>query len=162
MVEIPPFHEYFPHEKQMSLKQRSYYQFLEKEIAKRNYLDVQGQISYLFIYVYKIMGKRQSIGYANVYNELMEIAEAYHHEKNFFKLCKLWAADCLLANNEYRLYLEQTEPETPVGREKFLSNVRLNIQTMCELPINVVDLFKMASGQVSKPTKSIWGYSGIC
>ncbi|GEM_PF-1925626 len=157
MVNIPPFHEYFPDEEQMTPEQRRFYRFLETEISKRHYLDVQGQISYLFVYVYKILAKLQSIGYVNVYNELMDIAEAYHNEKAFFKLCKFWAADCLLANNDYNHYLEQTEPETPVGREKLISNIRLNIQIMIGIPVNGVDLFKMVSGRVTKPTKKYLG-----
>lgn len=157
ILEVPKFHEYFSDEGKMSLEQREFFQFLEKEIIKQNYIDVQGQISYLFVYVYKILSKRRNTGYTNIYDELMSIAEAYYREEQFFKLCKFWAADCLLANNEYGLYLEQTEPETPVGREKFVSNLRLNIQMICGLPINGVDLFKMASGKVSKPTKKYLG-----
>ena len=155
--EIPKFHEYFPSEEKMSLEQRGFYSFLEKEFAKQNYFDVQGQISYLFVYVYKILGRRRQIGYQDVYNELMDIAEAYHHEKNFFKLCKFWASDCLLANGEYDLFLEQTEPDIPIGREKLVSNLRLNIQKMCGLKANGIDLFKMVSGNVSKPTKKYLG-----
>lgn len=157
MVKIPPFHEYFPHEEQMSPEQRRFYRFLEAEIRKGQHFDVQGQISYLIVYVYKILAQRQSSGYVNIYNELMDIAEAYHNEKAFFKLCKFWAADCLLANNDYNLYLEQTEPETPVGREKLISNIRLNIQIMIGIPVNGVDLFKMVSGRVTKPTKKYLG-----
>jgi hypothetical protein len=155
--EIPKYHDYFPSEEKMSLEQRGFYSFLEKEIAKQNYFDVHGQVSYLFVYVYKILGSRRRIGYQDVYNELMDIAEAYHHEKNFFKLCKFWAADCLLANDEFESFLEQTEPDTPVGREKFISNLRLNIQMICGLPANGIDLFKMASGSVSKPTRKYLG-----
>lgn len=157
MINIPPFHEYFPDEEQMSPEQRRFYRFLETEIRKEQYLDVQGQVSYLFVYVYKILAQRQAIGYMNVYNALMDIAEAYHHEKTFFKLCKFWATDCLLANNDYNLYLEQTEPETPVGREKLISNVRINVQMMIGIPVNGVDLFKMVSGRVTKPTKKYLG-----
>jgi hypothetical protein len=157
MIEIPPFQEYFPQEEKMSPEQRSFYLYLEKEIARKNYVKIQGQISYLFVYSYKILEKRQSVSYINIYDELMHIAEAYHYEKNFSKICKFWAADCLLADNKYELYIEQTEPETPVGREKLISNIRLNIQMMYGLPINGVDLFKMVSGQVSKPTKKHLG-----
>lgn len=155
--EIPKFQEYFSSEEKMSFEQKEFYNYLEKELLRKNYIDVQGQISYLFTFVYKILARKKEIGYDGVYDELMNIAEAYHHETSFFKLCKFWAADCLLANNEFEFFLEQTEPDTPLGREKFASNLRLNIQVICGLPANGIDLFKMASGNVSKPTRKYLG-----
>ncbi len=155
--EIPKFHEYFASEEKMSLEQREFYKHLEKEISKQNYISVQGQISYLFTYAYKILGKRRAIGHKGVYDELMNIAEAYYYEKKFFKLCKLWAANCLLATDEYEAFLEQTEPDTPIGREKHVSNLRLNVQMICGMPANGIDLFKMATGSVSKPVRKYLG-----
>ncbi len=141
----------------MSREQNEFYKYLEKELFRQNYIDVQGQISYLFVFVYKILAKKGEVGYEGVYDELMNIAEAYHHETIFFRLCKIWAADCLLANNEFEAFLEQTEPDTPIGREKLICNLRLNIQMICGLPANGIDLFKMVSGNVSKPTKKYLG-----
>lgn len=155
--DIPKFQEYFSSEEKMSREQHKFYKYLEKELLRQNYIDVQGQISYLFTFVYKILAKRREVGYEGVYDELMNIAEAYHHETKFFKLCKFWATDCLLANNEFEAFLEQTEPDSPIGREKLLSTVRLNVQMICGLPANGIDLFKMVSGNVSKPTKKYLG-----
>jgi hypothetical protein len=146
----PPFNAYYPSESDMDAGQLSLYKSLEQSLQKGEFVDVQGNISYVFVFLYKVIAHWNRRGFETIYEYLIYVSEMYAAEKKLSDYCKLWAYDCLLGLQKYELYLEKTEPKNPFGTLTHQSNLRLNIQKHLGLDANPVDIILMAGGRNSK------------
>ncbi|MGB6229119.1 MAG: hypothetical protein WBF53_03205 [Litorimonas sp.] len=148
--EVPPFETYYPSEDMMDRKQRAFYKKLESALRRGDYLDVKGNISYLFVFAYKILSKWKSDGLHQTSDFLINLSEQYSHEKKFSGYCLHWAYDCLLGTGDYENYLEKTEPKQVFGTSTHFSNLRLNIQSHLEYEANPIDVLLMMGGRRTK------------
>ncbi len=124
----------------MNKAQRAFYKSLVESLNQGDYLDVEGNFSYVFLYLYKILSNMNKIGYENLYEFLMHISEIYSHETYLSNYCISWAYDCLLGMNKFDIYLEKTEPKSPF-EIVHNSDLRLNLQSHIGLepyPIDIV------------------------
>lgn len=149
-MNIPPFNDYFPSETNMDEDQLSFYKSLEQSLQKGEFVDVQGNISYVFVFLYKVIAHWNKRGFETIYEYLIYVSEMYAAEKKLSDYCNLWAYDCLLGLQKYELYLEKTEPKNPFGTLTHQSNLRLNIQKNLGLDANPIDIILMAGGRNSK------------
>lgn len=154
---IPSFKTYYPSVKYMSEEQKLFYHQLATSIENREYLNVDGNISYLFTYVYSILDKWNQTGYEWIYESLLNLAEAYYKEDKFSSYCRFWAYDCLLGLEKYEDFLFLTEPKDTFKVETHFSNTRCNVLYHIGRNANVIDLVKMYG---SKTTKFIESYEG--
>ncbi|MFA6218144.1 MAG: hypothetical protein WDL87_10895 [Candidatus Omnitrophota bacterium] len=154
---VPEFGGYFPSENNMDREQLSFYKTVEESLQKGQFIDVQGNIGYVFVYLYKLLGDWNEKGFESLYEYLLYISELYVAEKKLSDYCKFWAYDCLLGLEKYELYLDKTEPENPFGTITHQSNIRLNIQKHVGLEANPIDILLMAGGRKSKITSSNQG-----
>jgi hypothetical protein len=149
-MDIPAFAEYYPDESMMDAQQRHFYRWLEAQLKRGNCPDIAGNISYVFVFVYKLIASVKGRGFESLHEYLIHLAEGYAHEPKLATACRYWAYDCLLGQKRYELYLEKTEPPTPLGIATHPSNLRLNIQEHCGLKANPIDILRLFGGRKSK------------
>lgn len=147
---VPEFNTYYPSKDVMNKTQLSFYRNVESKLNNGLYIDVEGNISYIFVYLYKLLSKWNENGYENLTQFLIYISELYKHEKKLSDYCLFWAYDCLLGLKQYELYLEKTEPKSPFGFSTNSSNLRLNIQRKIGIEPDPMDILLMAGGRKTK------------
>lgn len=147
---VPPFNQFFPSEDNLDSKQIVFFHHLEKKLKKGEFVDVRGQISYIFIYLYKLLDSWNQKGFERLHEHLIYISEIYVHEKKLSDYCRYWAYDCLLGLKKYEIFLEKTEAVELFVTKTHFSNLRLNIQSFLGLKANPIDILLMVGGRKSK------------
>ena len=138
---------YYPSQDDMDQHQLSFYKVVESNLNKGNYIDVDGNISYIFVFVYELLSRWDEDGFEHLSEFLIYLSEIYKHEEKLSDYCLYWAYDCLLGLEKYEEYLDKTEPKAVVGTNTHGSNLRLNIQKKLGLPANPIDLLLMFGGR---------------
>lgn len=109
-IRVPPFEQYFPSEENMEPEQRRFYDRWIQHWRKGRVLDVQGNISYLFCYVYEVL----ALPPEKTVEHLLRLIEAYPTEERFLKYCKRWLSDCFVLLGDYRKALD-VYPPVPIS-----------------------------------------------
>ena len=147
-MQVPKFNPgYFPSQADMNRHQLSFYKKMESSLDKGNYIDVDGNIGYVFVFLYKLLERWNEDGFDYLYEYLIYLSEIYKHEKKISYYCLHWASDCLLGLEKYEEYLDKTEPKEIMVTRTHDSNLRLNIQKRFGLPANPIDLLLMVGGR---------------
>jgi hypothetical protein len=147
---IPEFNGYFPSEAGMNNEQQAFYQRVQRSLKKGDFIDVKGNIGYVFVYLYKILNQHKTRGFNNLFEFFIYISEIYLYEKKLSDYCKCWAYDCLIGLNKYDEYLEKTEPKEITGTNTHGSSLRLNIQYKLGMKANPIDILLMCGGRKTK------------
>lgn len=147
---VPKLEEYYPSEEGMDARQLAFYKELETNLNKGEYLDIEGNISYVFVFLYKLLSKWNTIGLEDLSKYLIYISELYRPEVKLSNYCLYWAYDCLLGLKEYETFLELTEPKQLFGYQAYPSNVRLNIQRKIGFEANPLDILLATQGRKTK------------
>ena len=105
-IEVPAFRQYFSSEDQMDSRQRSFSQAWEQSWRRGDALDVQGNISYLFCFTYKVLALNPSAAIPH----LQRLIDAYTGEEQFVEYCKRWMSDCHVLLGHYRQALDVYPP----------------------------------------------------
>lgn len=155
---IPPFSQFFPTEESMSRTQRRYFNSIEGRLKFGECPESQGNISYVFAYVYKALARCKEHGFDGLYEHLIQLAEGYAKEPKLAEYCRFWAYDCLLGLRKYELFLEKTDPPGVAGLATHWSNLRLNVQEHCGFEAGPVDIVRMF---VSRNSKFIRANGGL-
>ena len=92
-IRVPPFQQYFPSEENMETEQRRFYDIWIQQWKKERPLDVQGNISYLFCFVYEVL----ALPRGKAVEHLLRLIEAYSTEERFLEYCKRWLSDCYVS-----------------------------------------------------------------
>jgi hypothetical protein len=146
---VPPFATYYPVVEDMSAEQRTFFSFLVSEIESNHHPSVDGNVSYLFAYVYRLLRQWNRQGYAWVYDRLLDLAEVYDSEESFVSCCRRWSYDCLLGRRMYDRFLLLTEPEDVFATSTHFSNLRCNVFYVLGQPPTGVDLLKLSGAKVT-------------
>jgi hypothetical protein len=151
-MNIPAFDQPCFYLSELSPPQRRFFDDLEAKLQRGECPNVDGNVSYLFLFVYRLINSVNERGFESVHDYLIRFAEAYIYVKkpDFSFYCRAWAYDCLLGQKKYKRYLEKTEPPSPLGLSTHPSNLRLNVQEHCGLEANAVDILRMFGGRNSK------------
>jgi hypothetical protein len=155
---VPEFNMYYPSEDAMDRKQATFYKVVEASLQKGEYIDIEGNIGYVFTYLYKLLSKWNKSGFESLSEFLIYVSEIYKHEKKLSDYCLFWAYDCLLGLKKYDIYLEKTEPRNPFGTSTHASNLRLNIHRKLGMEADPIDILLMVGG---RKNKFITGNQGI-
>ena len=145
-MQVPKFNSYYPSQNAMDRHQLSFYKLVESNLNKGNYVDVDGNISYVFVFLYRLLARWNEDGFDSLFEFLIYLSEIYKHEEKLSFYCLHWAFDCLLGLEKYEEYLDKTEPKEVVGTTHY-SNLRLNVQKKLGLPANPIDILLMAGGR---------------
>jgi hypothetical protein len=150
--EVPTLPGYYPNVAEMDTEQLRFYRHLERNLKRGEHVDVQGEIGYVFAFVYGYILRWNESGFESLHEFLTHIAELYVSENKISDYCRSWAVDCLLGLGKYELVLERTAPQsvTRSGRD---ANLRLNLQRHLGLPADPIDVLTMMSPRSSKIIK---------
>ena len=149
-MQVPGFNMYFPSQDDMDQHQLCFYNMVESNLIKGNYIDVDGNISYVFVFLYELLSRWNEDGLDNLSEFLIYLSEIYKHEEKLSGYCLYWAYDCLLGLEKYEEYLDKTEPKEVYGTNTHGSNLRLNIQKKLGLSANPIDLLLMFGGRKTR------------
>jgi len=149
-MQVPEFSGYFPSEENMNAKQKAFYKKAEKSLNSGEFINIDGNIGYVFVYLYNLLSKWNSKGFESLSEFLIYISELYKNEEKLSSYCLFWAHDCLLGLGKYDDYLDKTEPKILTGTCTHASNLRINIQRKIGLPANPVDILLMVGGRKTK------------
>lgn len=147
---VPKFEGYFPSIEDMDSDQRDFYRKVEISLSAGDYIDVEGNIGYVFVYLYNLVGKWDNEGFEQLSEFLTRLSELYKHESKLSDYCLFWAHDCLLGLERYEEYLNITEPKQAFGTSTHHSNLRLNISSFLGEEPNHIDVLLMAGGRKTK------------
>lgn len=154
--EVPPFEVFYPRTEQLDAVQRSFYDELCRALDRGRALDVGGNISYLFLYAYRVLEACRAQGFEGTAERLDQLRNLYPHEPKFAEGCRLWSLDCLLGMKKYDEYLagtELTETEDIFRKATHPGNLRCNVARLAGKPANAVDLVRISGFRASKFTR---------
>src|SRR5512133_3212225 len=106
---VPIYNEYFPSEESMDSKQRAYYHIVKMKLQKGEYVEVEGNIAYVFVYIYELLSMWEKTGFENLRDYLIYLSEIYSASPKLSDYCLIWAYDCLLGLKKYEEYIDKTE-----------------------------------------------------
>jgi hypothetical protein len=144
---IPEFSEYYPLMESMSREQLKFYKKVEKSLSKEKYIEVEENISYIFVFIYKLLQKYCNKDFSTLYRKLIYLSEIYAENEKVAEYCLFWGHDCLLAENKLEVYLEKSEHKHPFGSWASKSDTRLNIQFHLNQQADIVDLVLLRNGR---------------
>ena len=101
-VKITPFESYFPSANLLNKKQYLTYKFIKQSLQKGVFVDVQDNISYIFLYIYDILKSIESTqdvpSAIDKLNRIKKLYESYDKIKNSITY---WTADLFYAVKDY-------------------------------------------------------------
>lgn len=147
---VPTFKTYFPSQSELNKEQKIFYSYLVTQLRNGCYVDIDGNISYVFLYLYSLLEQWQKYGLKGLSDYLTYMSELYIQEQKIWSCCTYWACDCLLGLKQYEQYLLKTEPSRCYGSDTHRSNLRLNIQRKLGIEANPIDILLISSGRKSK------------
>jgi hypothetical protein len=103
---VPPFQRYFASERDMDGQQNEFFRRWRDFWNRGEALDVQGNISYLFCYVYSVLSRPPD----KAAPELSRLIQKYPQEEKFIDYCRRWLSDCFVVMQDYRKALELYPP----------------------------------------------------
>ncbi|MBM7558197.1 YqaE/Pmp3 family membrane protein [Halanaerobacter jeridensis] len=139
---IEPFNQYFPSIETMSRKQRKSYEFICAHLEEGKHIDVEGNISYLFIYMYEKLNLiLKNTNKANeVINDYKNLYENYKHIDKVASYLLNWIGDLYCFCGEFKNALEYYELD-PSGTQTHLANKVLNIKYHKNVRVRPEDIF---------------------
>lgn len=148
MNNVPAFKQYFASEDTMTPEQRQFYATWLKSWKKDQPLDVQGNISYLFCYVYDVLSRspKQAI------QELSRLIEAYPVEEKFSEYCQAWRSDCHVLLGNCRRALDVYPPIPITSRAATCTDDVLSLKVQVGEHISGRDILTLNGPRVTK-----WG-----
>lgn len=147
---IPEFKGYFPSVDNMNKEQKDFYQLVKKSLSQCEYIDINGNIGYIFVYIYSLVAKWNRNGFEHLSTFLIQLSELYKHEPKLSNYCLHWAHDCLLGLKRYDEFMDITEPMQAYGTNTHYSNLRINIANFLGHEANHIDVLLMAGGRKTK------------
>ncbi|KXA99626.1 hypothetical protein AKJ40_02715 [candidate division MSBL1 archaeon SCGC-AAA259M10] len=119
---VPEFETHFPSISDMSKEQESFYKHWLRRWKENDPIDVEGNISYLFVYVYDVLSWIRENRFEDVISELEKIRKVYKHEEKIYRSLGGWIADTYIIKGEYKKALEvQKSASLKLTNDKYLS-----------------------------------------
>ncbi len=121
-----PFKQYFASVNNMNTKQRKFYEGWLRAWQRGKKVDVAGQISYLFCYVYSVLGR----GAKKALPELIKVRDAYSGEEDFVPYCSQWISDCFVLFGKYHEAIKAYPILSPDSRSSLATSHLLSLKVL--------------------------------
>lgn len=153
--DVPAFSSYYPSHDMLKSRQEEFYGRLVEALDAGERLDVDGNVSYLFLYAYDLIREGLESGFGRVRPQLQRLADRYEDEEKFARYCRTWALDCLLAEDRFEDWYGRTDPPSlQDGQGTHLHRYRLSLAAQTELEIDPLDLVLVRGApQLTEPTE---------
>ena len=146
---VPVFNTYFPSVEAMTGEQRDFYTHWLQVWQNNKAVCVNGQISYLFCYLYTVLERHPR----DVINELTKLSSAYAAEREpFLSYCQRLTSDCFVILGDYAKALKVFPKLTISGRASTQIDSLLSLKLRVGARIEGHNLIPLAGPQVTQ-----WG-----
>lgn len=145
---------YFADKSMMSAAQKKFYSYMKRSLKRQVYVDVDGQLAYLFVYLHEMLKEYGKSNSSALSDNLLALSEMYSNEPKIVRYCEAWGLDCLLLDRRYEEFLVKTEPVTIIKHTPDLSNLRVCLQEILGLDVNRADFLMMFKPRYSKYAKA--------
>lgn len=172
MSAVPPFKQYYPSQSDMNSPQKQFYESWLNAWQKGQPIGVEGQVSYLFCYVYSILGKIvdlspgtiqlnegvtleipsrkiKSKGIEEALSELVNIKDAFSNEEGFFMTCCHWISDCFVILERYHEAIAARPVISPDSRSMWATNYLLSLKLIVGSNITGRDVLTLCGPRVT-------------
>lgn len=175
MSAVPKFKQYYASMRDMNSQQKQFYKSWLKAWQKGQPIDVEGQVSYLFCYVYSILEKSaknelpeivhssdgtivshywqakiSERGAEEALPELIRIRDAYSNEKIFVSGCSRWISDCLVILRRYREALDTYPVLFPDARSSYATDSLLSLKVNIGSHVSGRDVLTLCGPKVTE------------
>lgn len=138
----------------MTASQRCFYLEVEKSLTKGLYIDIDGNISYVFTYLYKVLRQLKKIGAKAIYENLVYVSEMYADYPTLHQYCLFWAGECLLYERLYERFILESETQS-FHKGTYFPGLRLNLKRILGWESGwEVDLVKFYGSRTSEFIKN--------
>lgn len=142
-MKIEPFNTYFPSLDMLDKKQKKSYFKIKKYIDRNKYIDVQGNISYLFLYIYGVMDQLpQDSNNKDIdltIDRVLCIKKLYKNEEKISEYTKTWIGDLFLLKGNIEKALSYYELDSK-KTQTHIANHIMNIKYEYKIPIKAPEL----------------------
>lgn len=132
----------------MNADQSSFYNLWRNSWHNGTALDVEGNLGYLFSYVYSVLGQPT----AKAINELSRLISAYQDEKEFIPYCQRWLSDCFMIQNDFKKAFDAFPHILINSRSAVQTDSVLNIKLLLGLHISGENILTLNGPRVTN-----WG-----
>jgi hypothetical protein len=145
MISAPAFKQYYARTDSMSHRQRQFYDYWLKEWQKGKPISVEGQVSYLFCYLYSVLEK----GPEKALPELIRLRDAYSNEEQVFAYCCRWISDCYVVLGQYHDALEAYPILSPDARSSYSTDALLSLKALVGSHVSGRDIITLCGPNVT-------------
>lgn len=104
-LKVPFFNTYYPRQSNMTQDQLEFYSYWCYEMKRKNYIDVKGNLGYLFIYLYSLFIVEDC---DEILRELLLLKKHFGEYEKFDEYCNEWIRDCFIVKGRFNEALNYT------------------------------------------------------
>ena len=153
-----------PHtpESAMLPEEKEFYHQAKAIWDKEDYIDIEENVNYLWVYVQEILADRNRDSFASIKGKLMRLCERYYTEETFFISCSSYIEDLALERGDVKCYLDWSEMQRVYGHCSLLSGERVGVALHQNLPLHPMDIIMATGGYYSKFIRDNYALYKVC
>ena len=153
-----------PHtpESAMLPEEKAFYHQAKAIWDKEEYIDIEENVNYLWVYVQELLAKRQSVTFESLKGILMRLCERYYTEETFFISCGPYIEDLALERGDVKCYLDWSEMQRVYGHCSLESESRVGVAMRENIPLHPMDIIMATGGYYSKFIRDNYALYKFC
>ena len=153
-----------PHtpEHAMLPEEKAFYHQAKAVWDKEDYIDIEGNVNYLWVYVQELLANRNSASTESLIEKFMNLCERYYTETTFFISCNSYIEDLALERGDVKRYLDWSEMQRIYGQCTLSSHERVGIALHENIPLHPIDLIMATGGYYSKFIRDNYALYKVC
>ena len=101
-TDVPYFNSYNPSLDTMQQEQLEFYDTWVNEIEQGNYLDIKGNLGYIYVYISRIFNISEENKYDTFYEQVLEIQKHYSEYQKIAEYCNWLISDYYVTKKQYK------------------------------------------------------------
>ena len=153
-----------PHtpESAMLPEEKAFYHQAKAIWDKEEYIDIEENVNYLWVYVQELLAKRQSVTFESLKGILVRLCERYYTEETFFISCGPYIEDLALERGDVKCYLDWSEMQRVYGHCSLESESRVGVAMRENIPLHPMDIIMATGGYYSKFIRDNYALYKFC
>lgn len=144
-MEVPEFKTYYATQESMNFQQLNFFNYWLSQWRKGEAVPVNGQISYLFCFLYKCL----DLPIDDLIKILERMARSYPEEEHVVWYCKWWLSDCYVLLKDFTTAVK-VFPKIPINsRAGFNTNQLLSLKLLAGYRISGHNILTLNGPQVT-------------
>ncbi len=153
--DVPPLEMFYPQYGNLDRKQQTFYDDFRQHFLNRTPIDVKGNISYLFLYAYEVIGRLKSDPHESI-EQLRALQHVYGREETFARYLTLWIFDAFTYSKAY--YEALAYVQLRLGSESLMFTSRvLSLKYHLGVPISGSEVYSLCrtDSRIVKSNKDV-------